>query len=92
MPNTMGRTRKVNDPYEIYIVGTWEWRVLKHYQSPEKEAVNRYARCFCAVKSEYTYDGYDMGDVYIADYAKYAEKLTDDEMVAHLAENKWKEW
>jgi len=65
--NTMGKTRDVNDPYEIYRAGGWEWRVLKKYQSPENEAKNQYARWFCAVKSPYTFSGYDMGDTYISD-------------------------
>ena len=45
----------------------WEWRVLKTYQKPEKEACNLYARWMCAVSSPMTYGGYDMGDTYIKD-------------------------
>jgi hypothetical protein len=75
--NLCGKTRKVEDPYEIWIaVGGWEWRVLKKYQSPEKEAENPYARWFCAVKSPYTYGSFDMGDVYVSDIKASAMKIT----------------
>ena len=65
--NKCGKTRPVKDPYEIWksFDQSWEWRVLKKYQNPENEAKNDFARWFCAVKSPYTYDGYDMGDVYV---------------------------
>lgn len=80
--NECGKTRKVNNPYEIWISADarWEWRVLKKYQSPEKEADNTYARWFCAVKSPMTYDGYDMGDVYVNDIKANAYKLDDEDI------------
>lgn len=60
--------RDKNNPYEVYRNNEgWEWRVLKKYQSPEKEAENAFARWFCAVKSPATFGGYDMGDTYIRD-------------------------
>ena len=69
--NECGKTRKVDDPYEIWVgVGQfegWEWRVLKKYQSPEKEKDNPYARWFCAVKSPMTYGSWDYGDTYVKD-------------------------
>jgi len=70
--NECGKTRKVDNPYEIWTSGDWEWRVLKKYQSPEKEKTNPYARWFCAVKSPFTYDGYDYGDVYVKDIVRNA--------------------
>lgn len=65
--NLCGKTRKPEDPYEIWQTpdGLWEWRVLKKYQSPEKESKNPYARWLCAVKSPFTRGGYDWGDVYV---------------------------
>lgn len=73
--NPCAKTRDVNDPYEVYrgtvnMMGDilhMEWRVLKKYQTPEKEAENQYARWFCAVKSEATFGSYDMGDTYVSD-------------------------
>lgn len=60
--------RKVNEPYEIYKNDYgWEWRVLKKYQSPDKETGNPFARWMVAVKSPMTFGSYDMGDTYIQD-------------------------
>jgi len=75
--NECGKTRKQNNPYEIWksFDGTWEWRVLKKYQTPKNEADNPYARWFCAVKSPMTYGGYDLGDVYLKDIKEYAVKV-----------------
>lgn len=73
--NLCGKTRNVNEPYEIYTALGWEWRVLKKYQSPEAEAKNPYARWFCAVKGPGTFDGYDMGDTYLSDIVKYGTKV-----------------
>jgi hypothetical protein len=70
MKNTMGKTRKVDNPYEIYrsdYLPNWEWRVLKKYQNPENEKNNPYARWFCAVKSPMTYGDWEYGDVYVKD-------------------------
>lgn len=72
--NLKAKTRSVNKPYEVYttVDGTWEWRILKHYQSPENEASNPYARVLCAVKSPMTWGGYDLGDVYLAEIKQNA--------------------
>ena len=74
MKNQCGKTRKVDNPYEIWksADGSWEWHVLKKYQSPENEAKNPYARWFCAVKSPMTYGSFDYGDVYVKDIKEYA--------------------
>ena len=66
--NLMGKTRKVNQPYQVYMVGDWEHRVLKRYQSTENERKNQHARAMCAVKSPYTYGSYDMGDTYLSQF------------------------
>lgn len=74
--NEKGKTRKVDNPYEIYKgddygYRDWEWRILKHYQTPEKEKNNPYARVFCAVKSPMTYDSWEYGDTYCKDIPGY---------------------
>lgn len=73
--NLCGKTRKMEDPYEIWQAGDWEWRVLKKYQTPKKEAENPYARWFCAVKSPFTYGGFDMGDVYVNEIKRNAVRV-----------------
>jgi hypothetical protein len=70
--NTKSKTRKIDDPYETYHgQGGWEWRVLKHYQSPENEKKNIYARVFCAVSSPLIYGDFEYGDVYCKDIPNY---------------------
>lgn len=64
--------RNVNEPYEVWRstgteLGDIEWRVLKKYQTPEKEAENPYARWLVAAKSDATFGSYDIGDTYIRD-------------------------
>jgi hypothetical protein len=67
--------RKVNEPYEVWLSPEgWTWRVLKKYQSEDKESSNPYARWFCAVKSPSTGWGYDMGDVYVNEIKRQAIK------------------
>lgn len=73
--NLCGKARKLDNPYEIWRVGDWEWRVLKKYQTPENEAKNPYARWFCAVKSPMTFGGWDMGDTYVVDIKRVAQKV-----------------
>tara|TARA_R110000824_G_scaffold376372_2_gene567497 strand:- start:81 stop:320 length:240 start_codon:yes stop_codon:yes gene_type:complete len=74
--NECGKTRKVENPYEIWEnkKGGWEWRVLKKYQNPENEAKNPYARWLCAVKSPMTHGSWEYGDTYIKDIKQYATK------------------
>jgi len=68
----------VDNPYETWKAGDWEWRVLKKYQTPEKEAANPYARWFCAVYSPITREqmssGYELGDVYVSEIKSVAQK------------------
>jgi len=72
--NECGKTRKVNEPYEVWanIGAGWEWRVLKKYQSPENEAKNPQARWHCAVKSPHTYGSWEYGDTYVRDIQGHA--------------------
>jgi hypothetical protein len=73
MKNACGKTRKVNEPYEVWRNGAgWEWRVLKKYKNPEAEVKDPYARWFCAVKSPMTHGSYDLGDVYVTEIAQRA--------------------
>ena len=74
--NKCGKTREVDNPYEIWTnpFAGWEWRVLKKYQSPAMEASNPHARWFCAVKSPYTYDSWEYGDVYVKEITDNAIK------------------
>lgn len=87
MKNNCGKTRKVNEPYEIWKSGDWEWRVLKKYQAPKHEERNVYARWFTAVKTPFTYDGYDLGDTYVRDVVSNAVKLTD--IKSYVEQNQW---
>lgn len=74
MKNTKAKTRPVENPYEIYEnpAAGWEWRVLKHYASEEREKTDVYARVFCAVKSPMTYGDYEYGDVYLREIKQNA--------------------
>ena len=82
MKNECAKTREITEPYEIWQTpdGSWEWRVLKKYQTPENEAKNEYARWFCAVSSPITREqmggGYEMGDVYVRDITEHAVKVS----------------
>jgi hypothetical protein len=75
--NLCGKTRKVDDPYEIWVdeVNGWEWRVLKKYQGPRGEANNPYARWFVAAKSPLTDGRWEFGDTYIKDITWRASKI-----------------
>jgi hypothetical protein len=83
MKNECGKTRKVNEPYEVYRneAAGWEWRVLKKWQAPDKETNNPYARWFCAVKSPMTGSGYDMGDVYVSEVIGNGRKVNTDVVI-----------
>lgn len=70
MKNQHGKMRDVDQPYAVFVdprYEGWEWRVLKRYQSPEKEAFNVYARWLCAVKSPATDGDWEYGDTYVHD-------------------------
>ena len=74
--NKCGKTREVDNPYEVWRAGDWEWRVLKKYQTPEKEKENKYARWLCAVKSPMTYGSWEYGDTYVSDIVGVASKVS----------------
>ncbi len=73
--NLCAKMRSIDNPYEIWKSGDWEWRVLKKYKSPESEAKDPYARWFCAVKSSYTHGKFELGDVYVSDIKQSAAKV-----------------
>lgn len=65
--NLFGKSVKMSAPYAVYkgysrIFGKTETRVLKTYQTPDKEATNQYARWFVAVQTDWTHGSWDMGD------------------------------
>jgi len=74
MKNLQLKTRKVNDPYEIWKCDAmnFEWRVLKKWQVNDDK---QYARWFCAVKSDMTYGQWEYGDVYVSEIKEYARKV-----------------
>jgi hypothetical protein len=74
--NECGKTRERENPYEIWSgPAGFEWRVLKKYQTPAKEAENPYARWFCAVKSDFTYGEFELGDVYVSEIKNNGERV-----------------
>ena len=77
MKNLFGKSRTVDNPYAIYRLGNFEWRVLKTYQRKDKEDANQYARWFTACKSPMTYDSWEYGDVYINEIKDVGAKLID---------------
>jgi hypothetical protein len=85
MKNLCGKTRDVNNPYEVWMSrdGRWTWRVLKKWQIDDNK---EYARWFCAVKSPYTHGSYDMGDVYVSEIKALAVKL---EPLATVGMEEW---
>ncbi len=63
MKNPCGKSRPIEDPYEVWQNGNgWTWHVLKKYQLEKNEGPH--SRWFCAVKSPFTYGSYELGDVY----------------------------
>jgi len=77
MKNECGKTRKIDDPYEIWeIPGTeWCWKVLKKYQNPEQEAKNEFAVWFCAVRGSGTFGSFEYGDTYVKDIKEHAIRI-----------------
>lgn len=84
--NEMAKSRKVNEPYEVWVAPGWEWRVLKKWQADD---LKPYARWFCAVQGPGTHGSYDLGDTYAGEVVRFARKLTPEEMRAHLEGARW---
>jgi hypothetical protein len=77
MKNECGKTRDKSAPYEVWqsFDGSWTWKILKKWQSPDKEASNPYARWFCFVTSPFCPQG-ELGDVYCQDIKQQAFKIS----------------
>lgn len=76
MPNLCGKMRDKSKPYEVWENSRgWQWRVLKKYQTPEKEAANSFARWFCFVTSPMAPEG-EYGDCYVKDIQMNAKKTS----------------
>ena len=76
MKNLQGKTVKPENAYQVYRMGDWTWYILKHYNSPEAEARDPYARVFCLVVTPLTGPAGDLGDVYLKDILQYAELVS----------------
>ena len=74
--NSCAKMRKIDQPYEIWQAGDWEWRVLKKWQVDDDKP---YARWFCAVKSNFTYGEFEYGDVYVAEIKSVAVRTYKEE-------------
>jgi len=75
MANPCGKTRKADNPYEIWKgTGGWEWHILKKYQKDDNKL---YARAFCKVFSPFVPEG-ELGDVYIQDIKTNASLVEDN--------------
>ena len=79
--NECAKTRTVDNPYEVWqsADGSWTWKLLKKYQTPSKEAANRYARWLVSVDSPFVTG--EMGDTYVRDIKENATRLWFDEMI-----------
>ena len=77
--NECAKTRKIEDPYEVWECNTpWgvtEYRVLKKYQTPIKEAENPFARWFVAGKSDATFGSWEYGDTYVRDIKSTGRRI-----------------
>jgi hypothetical protein len=78
--NPCSKTRELDNPYEVWECstpfGVVEYRVLKKYQSPKKEAENSFARWFTAAKSEATFGRWEYGDIYVRDIVSTGRRLS----------------
>ena len=70
------KSRKQDNPYQIWEAQGWEWRVLKFYSN---DLDDPYARVFCAVRSPFTYGGFELGDVYLREIRSHATLTFQDE-------------
>lgn len=73
--NLCAKIRDVENPYEIWKAGNWEWRILKKYKTPKGEAEDPFARWFCAVKSPFTYGSWEYGDTCVRDIVSQAHRV-----------------
>ena len=77
MKNPHGRRVTPENAHEVWqsYDGRWTYWVLKKYQTPEKEEKNPYACWYCWVKSPFTSERGEYGDVYISSVTNGARKI-----------------
>ena len=75
MKNECGKTRPVDNPYEVWEGNGFTWHVLKKYQTPERESANPNARWFVAAKSPFTYGSWEYGDTYVSEIKEFGERV-----------------
>lgn len=73
--NNWAKSRDKSNPYATFESAGWTWRVLKAYQSAEKETGNPHARVFCFVTSPYCPEG-EYGDTYTRDIPGYQRPVS----------------
>jgi hypothetical protein len=71
--NECAKTRPASDPYEVWVAGDWEWRVLKKWQADDNKPQ---ARWFCQVITPFTGPSGDLGDVYVSEIKSVALRVT----------------
>ena len=93
----MKKFRTKEEPYAIFKnmgpFGNTEVRLLKVWQMPKTELKNQYAKWNVAVKSDYTFGSFDMGDSYLNDVVRnldltYAHELFKNQYWNYLHELK----
>ena len=73
MKNPCAKTRKIDNPYEIWTNHDgWEWRILKKWQADDHKPLGRW---FCAVKSPFTHGDWEYGDTYVSDVWNNAKRI-----------------
>lgn len=63
MKNECNKVRPVGNPYEVWSINGWTWKVLKKYQFDDGKP---YARWYCFVTSPFCTDG-EYGDAYVSE-------------------------
>lgn len=69
--NRCAKTRKADNPYEIWSNDSWTWLVLKKWQVDDSKP---FARWYCLVKSPYVPNG-EYGDVYASEIRANARRV-----------------
>jgi hypothetical protein len=80
--NHAAKSRKQDQPYEVWVAPGFEWRVLKKWQANDSTP---YARWFCATKGPGTFGSYELGDGYVVDIKTYGTLLWRDPAYAQAA-------
>ena len=85
MPNPFAKTRKLHEPYAIFINNQgWEWRILKTYKQPSSEAKDKFARWYVAATSPHMGEGnWEYGDTYKEEIIRHRR--------LHTGTPEWKE-